>query len=338
MAGASPMLDQPRRKFMALLGAAAASSAARPLAARAQQPAMPIIGFLTILSSSYIALRMPSFRQGLKEAGYNEGQNVAIEYRFAEGHHDRLPDLAADLVGRRVATIVTVGIDASKIAKAATATLPIVFITDVDPVNAGIVASLNRPGGNITGISLLGSALEAKRLGLLNDIVPGTAPIGVLLDSAFADASRQLRELQETASAIKRQIIVEWVTNKPEIEAAFANIARQRAGALLVAQNGSFANFTDQLAALEARYRLPTMYTGREFAEAGGFISYGPDIADGFRQGGLYAAKILKGMKPADLPVPQAIKFPLVINLKTAKALGFDIPGKVLAIADEVIE
>ena len=323
---------------MALLGAAAASSAARPLAARAQQPAMPIIGFLTILSSSYIALRMPSFRQGLKEAGYNEGQNVAIEYRFAEGHHDRLPDLAADLVGRRVATIVTVGIDASKIAKAATATLPIVFITDVDPVNAGIVASLNRPGGNITGISLLGSALEAKRLGLLNDIVPGTAPIGVLLDSAFADASRQLRELQETASAIKRQIIVEWVTNKPEIEAAFANIARQRAGALLVAQNGSFANFTDQLAALEARYRLPTMYTGREFAEAGGFISYGPDIADGFRQGGLYAAKILKGMKPADLPVPQAIKFPLVINLKTAKALGFDIPGKVLAIADEVIE
>ena len=180
--------------------------------------------------------------------------------------------------------------------------------------------------------------MEAKRLGLLNDIVSGTAPIGVLLDSAFADASRQLRELQETASAIKRQIIVEWVTNKPEIEAAFANIALQRAGALLVAQNGSFANFTDQLAALEGRYKLPTMYTGREFAEAGGFISYGPDIADGFRQGGLYAAKILKGMKPADLPVPQAIKFPLVINLKTAKALGFDFPGKVLAIADEVIE
>jgi putative ABC transport system substrate-binding protein len=323
-----------RREFITLAGGAAAW----PLVARGQQSAMPIIGFLTILSSSYIALRMPSFRQGLKEAGYNEGQNVAIEYRFAEGHHDRLPDLAADLVGRRVATIVTVGIDASKIAKAATATLPIVFITDVDPVNAGIVASLDRPGGNITGISLLGSALEAKRLGLLNDIVPGTAPIGVLLDSAFADASRQLRELQETASAIKRQIIIEWVTNEPEIEAAFANITRQRAGALLVAQNGSFANFTNQLAALEGRYKLPTMYTGREFAEAGGFISYGPDIADGFRQGGLYAAKILKGMKPADLPVPQAIKFPLVINLKTAKALGFDIPGKVLAIADEVIE
>jgi putative tryptophan/tyrosine transport system substrate-binding protein len=323
-----------RRKFIALLGGAAAW----PMVARAQQPAMPIIGFLTILSSSYIASRMPSFVQGLKEAGYIEGQNVAIEYRLAEGHYDRLPDLAADLVGRQVAVIVTAGIDPSKIAKAATTTLPVVFITDVDPVNAGIVASLNRPGGNITGISLLGSALEAKRLGLLNEIVSGTAPIGVLLDSAFPDANRQLRELQDAASAIKRQIIIEWVTNEPEIEAAFANIARQRAGALLVAQNASFANFMDQLAALAGRYKLPTMYTGREFAEAGGFISYGPDFADGYRQAGLYAAKILKGMKPADLPVAQAIKFPLVINLKAAKALGFDIPAKVLAIADEVIE
>jgi putative ABC transport system substrate-binding protein len=323
-----------RRKFIALLGGAAAW----PMVARAQQPAMPIIGFLTILSSSYIASRMPSFVQGLKEAGYIEGQNVAIEYRLAEGHYDRLPDLAADLVGRQVAVIVTAGIDPSKIAKAATTTLPVVFITDVDPVNAGIVASLNRPGGNITGISLLGSALEAKRLGLLNEIVSGTAPIGVLLDSAFPDANRQLRELQDAASAIKRQIIIEWVTNEPEIEAAFANIARQRAGALLVAQNASFANFMDQLAALAGRYKLPTMYTGREFAEAGGFISYGPDFADGYRQAGLYAAKILKGMKPADLPVAQAIKFPLVINLKAAKALGFDIPAKVLALADEVIE
>jgi putative ABC transport system substrate-binding protein len=324
-----------RRDFIIVLGGAAV---AWPLAARAQQPAMPIIGFLTILSSSYIASRMPSFRQGLKEAGYIEGQNVAIEYRLAEGHYDRLPDLAADLVGRQVAMIVTAGIDPSKIAKAATTTLPIVFITDVDPVNAGIVASLNRPRGNITGISLLGSALEGKRLGLLNEIVSSTAPIGVLLDSGFPDANRQLRELQDSASAIKRQIIIEWVTNEPEIEAAFANIARQRAGALLVAQNASFANFMDQLAALAGRYKLPTMYTGREFAEAGGFVSYGPDFGDGYRQAGLYAAKILKGMKPADLPVAQAIKFPLVINLKTAKALGFDIPDKVLALADEVIE
>ena len=222
--------------------------------------------------------------------------------------------------------------------KAATTTLPIGFITDVDPVEAGLVASLNRPGGNITGISLLGSALEGKRLGLVNEIVSGTAPIGVLLDSRFPDANRQLRELQDTAGVIKRQIIAEWVTNEPEIEAAFANIARQRAAALLVAQNASFANFMDQLAALAGRYNLPAMYTGREFAQAGGLVSYGPDFADGYRHAGLYAAKILKGMKPADLPVMQSIKYPLVINLKTAKALGFDIPAKVLAISDEVIE
>ena len=323
-----------RREFITLLGGAAAW----PLVARAQQPAMPLMGFLAIQSSRYLASRMPSFRQGLKEAGYIEGQNVAIEYRLAEGQYDRLPDMLADLIGRQVAMIVTSGIDPSKIAKAATTTLPIVFITDVDPVEAGLVASLNRPGGNITGISLLGSALEGKRLGLVNEIVSGTAPIGVLLDSRFPDANRQLRELQDTAGVIKRQIFAEWVTNEPEIEPAFANIAQQRAAALLVAQIASFANFMDQLAALAGRYKLPAMYTGREFAQAGGLVSYGPDFADGYRHAGLYAAKILKGMKPADLPVMQSIKYPLVINLKTAKALGFDIPAKVLAISDEVIE
>jgi putative tryptophan/tyrosine transport system substrate-binding protein len=218
-----------RREFMKLLGGAVAW----PLAARAQQPAMPVVGFLSILSSSYIASRMPSFRQGLKEAGYIEGQNVAIEYRLAEGHYDRLPDMAADLVGRQVAAIVTAGIDPTKVAKAATATLPIVFLSDVDPVNAGIVTSLNRPGGNVTGVSLLGSALEAKRLGLLNEIVSGTAPIGVLLDPGFPDANLELRELQDAASAIKRQIIVERVSNGPEIDAAYASVARQGAGALL---------------------------------------------------------------------------------------------------------
>jgi putative tryptophan/tyrosine transport system substrate-binding protein len=323
-----------RREFVSLLG----GGVAWPLAAPAQQQPVPIIGFLAIQSARYLASRMPSFRQGLKEAGYIEGQNVLIEYRLAEGRYDHLPDFMADLLSRQVSVIVASGIDPSKTAKAATTTLPIVFITDVDPINAGIVASLNRPGGNITGISLLGSTLEGKRLGLLNEIVSGTAPIGVLLDSAFPDANRQLRELQDGASVIKRQIIIEWVTNEPKIEAAFANIAQQRAGALLVAQNASFANFIDQLAALADRYKLPTMYTGREFAEAGGFVSYGPDVADGYRQTGLYAAKILKGMKPVDLPVMQAIKFPLVINLKTANALGFDIPAKVLTIADDVIE
>src|SRR5437763_6683401 len=280
-----------RREFITLLGGAAAW----PLVARAQQPAMPIMGFLALQSSRYLASRMPSFRQGLEEAGYIEGQNVAIEYRLAEGHYDWLPDMLADLIGRQVAMIVTSGIDPSKIAKAVTTTLPIVFITDVDPVEAGLVASLNRPGGNITGISLPGSALEGKRLGLVNEIVSGTAPIGVLLDPRFPDANRQLRELQGTAGAIKRQIIAEWVTNEPEIEAAFANIARPRAAALLVAQNASFANFMHQLAALAVRHKLPARYTGREFAEAGGLVSYGPDFADGYRHAGLYAAKILKG-------------------------------------------
>ncbi|MFL6800083.1 MAG: ABC transporter substrate-binding protein [Xanthobacteraceae bacterium] len=294
--------------------------------------------FLAIQSTRYLASCVPSFRQGLKDAGYIEGHNVAMEYRLAEGHYDRLPHFVADLIGRQVAMIVTSGIDPSKLAKAATTTLPIVFITDVDPVEAGLVASLNRPGGNITGISLLGSALEGKRLGLVSDIVSGTAPIGVLLDSRFPDAGRQLRELQDSASAIKRQIIIEWVSNEREIETAFANIARQRAAALLVAQNASFSNFMDQLADLAGRYKLPAMYTGREFAQAGGLVSYGPDFADGYRHAGLYAAKILKGIKPADLPVMQSIKYPLVINLKTAKALGFEIPAKVLAIVDEAIE
>jgi putative ABC transport system substrate-binding protein len=323
-----------RRAFIALLGGAAAW----PLVARAQQPAMPVIGFLAMQSSRYLASRMPSFHQGLKEAGYVEGQNVAIDYRLAQGRTDRLPGFAADLIGRKVAMIVTSGIDPSKIAKAATTMLPIVFITDVDPVSAGLVASLNRPGGNVTGISLLGSTLEGKRLGLLNDIVSATAPIGVLLDSRFPDANRQLRELQDTAGAIKREMIVERVGGESDIEAAFADLDRRGAGALLVAQNASFANFVDELAALAVRYKLPTMYTGREFAEAGGLVSYGPDFSDGYRQTGIYAAKILNGLKPADLPVTQAIRYPLVINLKAAKALGFDIPPNALAIADEVIE
>ncbi len=299
---------------------------------------MPVIGFLAMQSSRYLASRMPSFHQGLKEAGYVEGQNVAIDYRLAQGRTDRLPGFAADLIGRKVAMIVTSGIDPSKIAKAATTMLPIVFITDVDPVSAGLVASLNRPGGNVTGISLLGSTLEGKRLGLLNDIVSATAPIGVLLDSRFPDANRQLRELQDTAGAIKREMIVERVGGESDIEAAFADLDRRGAGALLVAQNASFANFVDELAALAVRYKLPTMYTGREFAEAGGLVSYGPDFSDGYRQTGIYAAKILNGLKPADLPVTQAIRYPLVINLKAAKALGFDIPPNALAIADEVIE
>ena len=321
-----------RRQFISALGAAAAW----PLTARAQQSALPVIGFLSSLSSSYIASRMPSFRQGLKETGYIEGQNVAIEYRSTEGQYDRLPALAADLVDRKVAVIVAAGgTDPAKAAKAATATIPIVFISAADPVNAGIVTSLNRPEGNVTGVSLLGSALEAKRLGLLNDIVPGAASIGVLVNPA---ADLELREVQEAASAINRQIKVVRASTVVEIDTAFATLAQQTAGALLVSQDGFFVSRREQLVALAARYKLPAIYGNRQFAEAGGLVTYAPDFADGYRQTAVYVGKILKGTKPSDLPVMQSTKFELVINLKTAKALSLTIPSAIFSIADDVIE
>ena len=328
-----------RREFITFLGGAAASPLVRPLAARAQQPAMPVIGILSSLSSSYITLLLPPFRQGLKESGYVEGQNVAIEVRAAEGQYDRLPALAADLVDRKVAVIfATGGSDPAKAAKAATAAIPIVFISAADPVNAGIVASLNRPGGNVTGVSLLGSALEAKRLGLLHEIVPGAASIGVLVNPKYPDADLELRELQEAASAINRQINIVRAGTEPEIDTAFATVARQGAGALLVAQDPFFGSRRDQLVALAARHKLPVIYFQRDFAEIGGLVSYGTDFADAYRQAGIYVGKILKGAKPADLPVMQPTKFELVVNLKTAKVLGLAIPSGVLAIADDVIE
>jgi putative ABC transport system substrate-binding protein len=310
-----------------------------PIAARGQQSAMPVIGILSSLSSSYIASRMPAFRQGLNETGYVEGQNVAFEYRSAEGQYDRLPSLAADLVDHKVTVIFAVGSnDPAKVAKAATATIPIVFLSAADPVNAGIVTSLNRPGGNVTGISLLGSALEAKRLGLLNEIVPGAVSIGALVNPKFSDADTQLRELQEAASAINRQLYIVRASTESEIDSAFAAITDRGAGALLIAQDALFVSRRGQLVALAARYKLPAIFVQREFAEAGGLISYAPDFADGYRQTGVYVGKILKGAKPADLPVLQSTKFELVINLKTAKTLGLTIPSGVLSIADAVIE
>ena len=326
-----------RREFIALLGGAAA---AWPLvAARAQQPAMPVIGFLSSLTSNYIASRMPSFRQGLKEAGYIEGQNVAIEYRSAEGHYDRLPDLAADLVGRKVAVIIAAGgTDPAKAAEAATATIPIVFISVTDPVNAGIITSLSRPGGNVTGVSLLGTALETKRLGLLNEIVPGTASIGVLVNPGYPDTEHELHELREAASAINRQINVVHASTEAEIDTAFATLARQGAGALLVASDALFAGRREQLVALAARYKLPAIYVQREFAEAGGLASYATDYLFGYHQAGFYVGKVLKGAKPGDLPVMQPTKLELVINLKTAKTLGLNLSSGLLSIADEVIE
>jgi putative ABC transport system substrate-binding protein len=282
---------------------------------------------------------MRPFRQGLNETGYVEGQNVAIEYRSAEGQYDRLPSLAADLVDHKVAVIFAVGSsDPAKVAKAATATIPIVFLSAADPVNAGIVTSLNRPGGNITGISLLGSALEAKRLGLLNEIVPGAVSIGALVNPKFPDVDTQLRDLQEAASAISRQLYIVRASTEFEIDAAFAAVSDRGAGALLIAQDALFVSRREQLVALAARYKLPAIFVQREFAEAGGLISYAPDFADGYRETGVYVGKILKGAKPADLPVLQSTKFELVINLKTAKTLGLTIPSGVLSIADDVIE
>jgi putative ABC transport system substrate-binding protein len=334
--GADLAIDIGRRQFISALGSTAL---AWPLAARAQQPAMPVIGFLSSLSSSYIASRMPPFRQGLKEAGYVEGQNVAIEFCSAEGQCDRLPGLAADLIGRKVALIVAAGgTDPAKAAKAANATIPIIFLSAADPVNAGIVTSLNRPGGNVTGVTLLGSALEAKRLGLLNQIVPGAASIGVLVNPGYPDADRKLREVQEAAAAINRQIIIARATSAAEIDTAFVTLAEQGAGALLVTSDALFAGRRDQLVALAARYKLPAMHVQREFPEAGGLVSYATDFADGYRQGGIYAGKVLKGADPADLPVLQPTKFELVINLKTAKVLGLAIPPGILSIADDVIE
>jgi putative ABC transport system substrate-binding protein len=325
-----------RREFIGLLGGAAI---AWPLAARAQQSALPVIGFLSSLSSSYIASRMPSFRQGLKETGYIEGQNVAIEYRSAEGQYDRLPALVADLVERKVAVIVAAGgTDPAKAAKAATATIPIVFISAADPVNAGIVTSLNRPEGNVTGVSMLGSLLEAKRLGLLNDIVPAAASIGVLVNPGYPAADLDLREVQEAASAINRQIKVVRASTVVEIDTAFATLAQQTAGALLVSQDGFFVSRREQLVALAARYKLPAIYGNRQFAEAGGLVTYAPDFEDGYRQTAVYVGKILKGTKPSDLPVMQSTKFELVINLKTAKALSLTIPSAIFSIADDVIE
>jgi len=325
-----------RREFITLFG----SAAAWPLAARAQQPAIPAVGVLSSLSSSYITtIRMPPFLQGLKETGYIEGQNVAIEYRSAEGQYDRLPGLAADLVDHKVAVIFAAGgSDPAKAAKAATATIPIIFLSGADPIKAGIITNLSRPGGNVTGVSLLGSELEAKRLGLLHEIVPGAASIGVLVNPEFPDVDLELRELQQAASAINRQISIVRASTAAEIDSAIATLAQQRAPALLVAQDAFFAIRSSQLVALAALYKLPAIYVQREFAEAGGLVSYGADFSDAYHQAGIYVGKILKGAKPADLPVMQPTKFELVINLKTAKALGLAIPSAVLSIADDVIE
>jgi len=325
-----------RREFITLLGGAAATW---PLAARAQQQPMPVIGVVTSLSSSFMERYVPALREGLNETGYIDGRNVAIEYRSAEGYYDRLPGLVAELIDHKVAVIVAVGgSDPARIAKAATDTIPIVFASAADPIKAGLVASLNRPGGNITGVSLIGSALEAKRLDLVQQFVPGAAPLGVLVDPKYPDADLQLRELQEAAAVIKRQTIIVRSSTDSEIDASFATLAREGAAALIVAQAPFFTTRREQIVTLAARQKLPAIYAVAEFPASGGLMSYSGDVRFAYRQSGTYAGRILRGEKPANLPVMQPTKFLFVINLKTAKALGITFPPGLLAIADEVIE
>ena len=324
-----------RRQFITLLGGAATW----PLAARAQQSSMPLIGFLSSRSPDDAAHLVAGFRKGLAENGYVEGQSVAIEYRWAHGQYDRLAAMAAELAGRQVAVLVATGGEpAALAAKAATSTIPIVFATGGDPVQLGLAASYNRPGGNATGINFMTATMEAKRLELLHALLPNAVAVGVLLNSDFPLAETQLRDLQEAARVLRLEIHVLRANADREIEVAFESIARQHISALAVAAGPFFDTRREQLVALAAHHMVPTIYQFREYATAGGLMSYGIDPLDAYRQVGDYAGRILKGAKPAELPLLQPTKFEFVINLKTAKAMGIEVPPGLSARADEVIE
>jgi putative ABC transport system substrate-binding protein len=324
-----------RRAFITLLGGAAAWA----LAARAQQAAVPMIGFLSTRSRDESARVVPAFHRGLAESDYVEGQNVSIEYRWALSQYDRLPALADELARRPVNMIVAVGGEPSaRAAHAATRRIPVVATFSADPVASGLVASLSRPGGNLTGVSDLTSAMEPKRLGLLRELVPEATTVGILLNPNFPPAARQLNDVEEAARTIGIQVHVLRASTDTEIGVAFDSIAQLRIRAFAVASDPFLLTRRDNIVALAARYAVPGIYTFRDYAVAGGLMSYGTDLADVYRQIGVYAARILKGAKPADLPVQQPTKFELIINLKTAKALGLEIPPTLLARADEVIE
>jgi putative ABC transport system substrate-binding protein len=321
-----------------MLGSAVA---AWPLAARAQQRTMPVIGYLSSASPTQDAGRLRGFRQGLRETGYVEGQNVAIEYRWAEGQLDRLPPLAADLVRRQVAVIAaTGGNNSALVAMQATSTIPIVFTSSDNPVERGLVASINRPGGNVTGVSWFDAQLGPKRLGLLHELVPNATIVALLINPNNPESARQPAELQEAARAIGLQLVVLTATTADEVDTAFTAMVKNRAGVLLVGSDPFFANRREQLIALAAQHAIPTIYADarRELAEAGGLMIYGNSLADAYRRAGIHTGRILKGAKPSELPVDQATKFELIINLRTAKALGLTVPDTLLARTDEVIE
>jgi putative ABC transport system substrate-binding protein len=326
-----------RREFISLLGGAAA---AWPLAARAQQSAMPVIGLLWGGSRDAFAYLLTAIRRGLRESGYIEGRNVAIEYRWGENRYDRVPALAEDLVRRRVEVIVAAGGGGyvAKAAKAATATIPIVFTTTLDPVESGLVASLNHPGSNATGMSFFASLLEPKKLELMHELAPKAATIAILVNPSNPNTESIVKVAKEAVDALGRGLLVVTAITDRDFESAYATVVERRAGGLSIAADPFFNDRRQQLVALSARHRVPAIYEWREFAELGGLMSYGSSITDAFRQIGIYAGRILKGEKPADLPVQQPAKFELVVNLKTAKTLGVDVPTAILVRADEVIE
>jgi ABC-type uncharacterized transport system substrate-binding protein len=323
-----------RRSFLTLLGT---SAAAWPLPARAQQPAMPVIGYLDSKVAAASSYQVEAFRRGLSEAGFVEGRNVAIEFRWADGQFDRLPELAADLVRRRVVAIF-VNNSSTPAAKAATSTIPIVFVSAADPVEAGLVTSLNRPGGNVTGVSFTATPLNAKRLELLHELVPKPALIAALMDSNTRTFEAELRDIEAAGHALGRHILIVKAGTESEIDAAFATIAQAGAGALFVGSGPLNNSRRRQLVALAGRHALPASYELREYVVAGGLMSYGASDTDAYRRAALYVGRILKGAKPADLPVELPTRYNLVFNLATAKALKLDIPAKLIALADEVIE
>jgi putative ABC transport system substrate-binding protein len=324
-----------RRDF---IKAIAGAVTARPFAARAQQVTTPLIGFLSSRSPSESEALVTAFRQGLAETGYVEGQNVHLAFRWAEGRYDRLPELAAELAKGQVAVIASVGGSVSALAaKSATRTIPIVAVTS-DPIKAGLVASFNRPGGNITVVSPSSTLLSAKRLGLLRELVPTATLIGVLLNPKLPDSTTQLEDIEEASRTLGEQIRIANASSEQDIDAAFASLSQQGVGALVSGVDPFFDTRRDQIIALAAHYAVPTIYAQRVYALAGGLISYAPSFAEAYRQAGIYTGRVLKGEKPADLPVMQATKFELVINLKTAKALGLKVPVSMQLLADEVIE